>query len=589
MIAVYYPGLLLLSAFFLAVHPITDSDYWYHLAFGRAVSETGSLPRTDLLSHTAEGRPWISSGWLPAVVLDGLNRAFGPAGPVGLVFGVVASALLLTYAVAVRRYGGSGGGAVLLILPGLLAAYPRLQPRPDLFSQFMIVPLLLLLLSTEDAARRRPAAPQRRLWFLPLLIVLWANLHALFVVGLAVIGIYGAWRMGLFLRTRDRTHRAALLPGALGLGVWLLNPYGTGYLDFIRDNASLPGIRRWVFELKPLLTAESLRGEIPRHHLAAICVLQTASGAILLHNRREIPLWRWAVGALLTGMAFWQRRHVGLLGAALPVLLLPHLASLDGWFARRSRRLALPVLAGAAALLICAGRVAGFFQLAPGLPRAGVDCAWFPCGAAEFLRRHPPPARLFNDLYTGGFLAWHLGPVGTKVFIDGRNEVYKGAPWNDFFGPPEGRSTYEELFAKYGIRTAVLDSRAAFDVPGHAANLLSASPDWVLVYFDDSYAVFVRDGGEGGDYVREHGLRYANPFNLRHLAEAVASPRTRPEALAEVERALKLSGESARAHLVAFAAALQTGDRARADRHLAMARRLDPTLAVGMSDGAPLE
>src|SRR5690349_12523081 len=69
---ILFPALLVFVAAFLAIHPVTDPDFWYHTAFGKETLRTGSLPRYDIFSYTAPGHYWISSGWLPSVILHGL-------------------------------------------------------------------------------------------------------------------------------------------------------------------------------------------------------------------------------------------------------------------------------------------------------------------------------------------------------------------------------------------------------------------------------------------------------------------------------------------------------------------------------------
>src|SRR2546426_308889 len=40
------------------------NDIWWHLASGRYMVQHGLLPRTDVFSFTANGRPWINHEWL---------------------------------------------------------------------------------------------------------------------------------------------------------------------------------------------------------------------------------------------------------------------------------------------------------------------------------------------------------------------------------------------------------------------------------------------------------------------------------------------------------------------------------------------
>src|SRR5690348_7781337 len=41
-----------------------DPGTGWHLATGRYILDTGSIPRADMFSFTAFGRPWVSYSWL---------------------------------------------------------------------------------------------------------------------------------------------------------------------------------------------------------------------------------------------------------------------------------------------------------------------------------------------------------------------------------------------------------------------------------------------------------------------------------------------------------------------------------------------
>src|SRR6476619_6455143 len=50
--------------FLLASRPLSDGDFWFHLKTGEYIMNTGLVPKQELFSFTAYGRPWIAHGWL---------------------------------------------------------------------------------------------------------------------------------------------------------------------------------------------------------------------------------------------------------------------------------------------------------------------------------------------------------------------------------------------------------------------------------------------------------------------------------------------------------------------------------------------
>src|SRR5205085_6000602 len=51
----------------------------------------------------------------------------------------------------------------------------------------------------------------------------------------------------------------------------------------------------------------------------------------------------------------------------------------------------------------------------------------FPVRAADALQAVRKPVRIFNYYDYGGYLLWRLYPHGSRIFIDGRVEVYGSA------------------------------------------------------------------------------------------------------------------------------------------------------------------
>ena len=118
----------------------------------------------------------------------------------------------------------------------LLASQDRFSIRPEMLS-FLLLQATVWLLGTA-----RPGAA-RRLWLLVPLMLLWINVHSLFVLGVFAIGatlatrilaehipLPRAWREGTVLprAIRDRMAIAAVL----SIAVTVLNPY------FVRGVAS---------------------------------------------------------------------------------------------------------------------------------------------------------------------------------------------------------------------------------------------------------------------------------------------------------------------------------------------------------------
>ncbi|HWP66558.1 MAG TPA: hypothetical protein VNO26_11650, partial [Candidatus Limnocylindria bacterium] len=161
----------------LQIHRIDDADTWWHLASGRLIAQTHQIAKGDPFSYTAPGAPWVNRQWLFDLGLYGLWRAGGPAAAIlgagaGFVFGFAC-----LYVVARRRMPG-WAAAALTALAAVTAA-ERFTVRPEAATLAFLGVYVLLL--------DRPLTWTRAACMVGLQVV-WANVHALSVLGLVPLG-----------------------------------------------------------------------------------------------------------------------------------------------------------------------------------------------------------------------------------------------------------------------------------------------------------------------------------------------------------------------------------------------------------------
>jgi hypothetical protein len=508
--------LLFAVVVFLALTPIEEYDLWFHMAFAREILRHGEIPAGDVFSFTSPGREHISTGWLAAIILYGLwewvGKGVSSIGIALFILAHVVAAYFAVYAAAVRRRVEPAMAIVLL--PALLVACLRFNPRPDLCSQLMVALVMLVLVTSErmDArepvrGRGRPDEPggawppgSRRLWLLPPLMVLWANLHVGFMAGVGAIGIYAAYRALNWAKHRRKADLLALIPCALSGVIWILNPYGVGVLKLPAKIRAASGVTTMLFEWMPLVNTDG-HNNLPWFAYAGLVLLLGVCALGIALRTTRVPWWHWATAGFFLLLLWNARRHLGMVALVLPVLMLPHLDGLA--CALRRKRFLAPALAGVGAFALCALEFSGNLVSTAGLPTTSFLPGAFPEGATRFLVRHRPPANLFNSYHFGGYLMYHLGP-GTKVFIDGRIDTYDPAVWLDDRAIEAGTMTIGEACRRYGLKTFVLDARPGYD-PGNLVGRLGADPAWQAVYRDVSSVVFVLRLPETEAYLKEAG------------------------------------------------------------------------------------
>lgn len=507
--------LFAVTAFAYCFNALKESDVFYHLAAGRLIWETRSLPHADPFSYLAAGAPWVVHEWLAQLLS---YATYVLAGYWGLILGValLGMATMLIAAWRGHRPGNSVPFTLLLTLMLGSVAYATWIARPQVIALLLCSVLLLML----DRYRQAPRA-----WLLaaiPALMLLWANLHASFVLGLLLV--FGYAGAALIRGERDPGIRL-LVSGAAATFVSLLNP--TGYHAFlygiyVRPAAGALNILEW----KSLL-------EFPgfSERLSAVAIAVTAAFSAWWYGVRRESRDLASLGMSLAfsilpfiairHLAFWVIGGAPLFVAAAGTFVRPYLAQV------RPRMIAGAFLAFAALMLL--GRL-------PDLPRQYFNPYRIPVHAADFLEREGI-GRTYNLYNEGGYLIWRRYPA-QQVSMDGRNETYAGVPLQKFLRILAMTPDWQQLVDGNRIEGFFLAYNPASlraSVEPLAKRLRSEG--WVPVYWDDLIVIYLRDSEANRAVIERHGLRLVDPFT----DPATIPPARAQEAADELRRVVASS------------------------------------------------
>ena len=165
--------------------PVLDPDVWWHLRVGQWVVEHRAVPTMDPFTQLGSSTPWVAYSWLFEVVLFGLYSAFGLAGII--VYRVVFSLLIVRAIHAfVTRIEPRYLVAISLTGAAILALGMLFGERPWLITiLFSVLTLHAIVVLRQPGVERLPLW----IWTLPILYVVWANVHIQFVYGLFLLVI----------------------------------------------------------------------------------------------------------------------------------------------------------------------------------------------------------------------------------------------------------------------------------------------------------------------------------------------------------------------------------------------------------------
>ncbi len=427
-----------------------SADLWWHLATGRLIAQTGSVPRVDSFSHTMSGQPWHYVNWIGDLVLYGAYAAGG-------YFGVVLLKVLLAW-LALTLFGGAlrllevprVSALAVVVFGGLL-----LQPRFSMGRTFSIG-VVLLCLGLYASARWR-IGERRWAWLLVPLYGVWLGVHGNAVLG---IGLAGAVLAAALLEKAWRVPAALVVVGTVALT--FVTQSGRDILAIVRR-----GDKSIAYHYTAEMQAFSL-GEA--RVWVPLFVLAVSLGYCAWTWRKNLLPLCWAIGGalILTQLA----RNI----YAACVLALPGFALALGALSERVK-LAPVALAGLIALNL--GVSSYSLETRWGL---GVDES-FSEDVVEALRGHPT-GKVMNNPEIGGWLMWHEVPV----FVDGRtNVLYEDESFRRLIiDPVKDAKALEASAEAHDITYGV----ASLEAP--LGKVMMSSRAWVPLFHGDTATLFVR-------------------------------------------------------------------------------------------------
>jgi len=460
---VLFLWILALLLFSRPSYLFSDGSTGWHLVVGRWVLQHHDVPRSDFLSYTAVGRPWVAFEWLAEIALAALESL----GDLPLVAVGCAGAIAALFRMLLRdmRAGGCRGSiAFALASTGAIASSVHWLARPHLFTFFAVYAIGRIL----DAHWHGRLGNWTIVPASAAVMLGWANAHPAFPLGVVMIGIFLACALA-----SGKDARALGASLALGAAATLVTPYGWKLHDYVLRHLTDP-----VLGATEEFSPPALDGGL--QSTCFFVLLATLLGALVLRWRRA-PLPKIIVALAVAFLALRGIRHVPL----FVVVALPLLGQLLG--RGTSARLApskTPVAPVAAVVLLAVVAISGGPLRQAMLGGCDFEPTRFPTATLAWLREHRPPADrgLAWDNW-GGFLAYRLG---IPVFIDDRSDFFPRELTRDYLRIDGGTPSSIDLLDRYGIQWVL------FPRPSRLIRLLSGNPKWQNVSEDAAAVLFVR-------------------------------------------------------------------------------------------------
>jgi hypothetical protein len=479
-----------------------SGDVWWHLKTGQWIVQNHALPFNDPFSYTARN-PMPLHEW-GAEIIEWLAYSISPTALAFMSVMLISGAFLIAFAEAFRR-SRSLIAAFIVISIGASASAASAEMRPQVFS-FVLVAVIMLLL------QRYHERGGRSIWLIAPIMMLWINLHAIFLIGFvlifieAVAGIISPpeWAIN-GSSPRLRAAVPLVLIAIVSAALTLINPNGiTPYvypLHVLRQADAMKYTSEWnpvnLHELTgqsfAVLIALAVLGLTFMRRRPAVrdCICVAVFAIAAMRSQRNETLFALVAAGPIT---LWLTYSLNRLREKLSKWMLDKAANKTAW-----------AILGILAIILFIWRVSNAQGKTPFDYMNTSEV--FPAAACDYIELSNISGPMYNDYNYGGYLIWRLWPKH-KVFVDSRMEpFFNGAFEESNIATNELVQGYwKKVFAKHKINFAVLSPEDPL------AGTLQKQPDWVCVFPDTIFpdtkgVVFVHKTPENKAIIDESGSR----------------------------------------------------------------------------------
>ena len=481
----------------LAPAMLGDADIGWHIRNGENILVTRAVPHADVFSATMAGRTWFAWEWLYDALIALVHRAAGLNGVVAFSAFCVA----LTFSFVFRwslKNGGALSTTVLLLLFSIMASSIHFLARPHVVGWLLTIIWYWILDQSQRSTFEGRSDPIAIC--LPVLMILWVNLHGSFVMGFVLLGIYFLADVLTAYRSRNEQLRTGAVAHARMVAAVsvmtaltsLLNPYGYKLHVHVYQYLSSPFFMQHIEEFR--------RPDFHRAPTHFFLLLLAVTAIAILVARAQLSWSAWLVIAFSSFSGLWAARNLPVSSMLLTLSVAPLLSRcFRGRIFQRWRRLLLsqqrftaiemrlrghlwPIVfvVSSAAVCLNQGNILGRQAL-----NARFNPNRFPVHAVDFMVQHGYREPIFSLDSYGGYLIYRLYPA-QKVFIDDRHDFYGEEYLKKYLKVVHVEPGWQTVLDENQVNLIVMPTRSKI------TDALRQSAAWRGVYSDNTATVFER-------------------------------------------------------------------------------------------------
>ncbi len=484
-------AIVFIAIFTMAVRVPADTDTWWHLRSGQYILENFTIPTVDPFSHTQAGQLWIDHGWLGQIFWYGLFAWGGWA----LVSLALAALVAVAFWFIWKQIEANVFIAAMSMILGAIVSSVVWAARPQMIS-FVLTAVVAYLL------HRYKREDKSLLPWLPLIMVVWVNVHGGFAIGFMLMVAYLMGEVVNNITRHDQDPvvswsrlKHLLLTMAICLAVVAINPHTWRMWIYPFQTVGIGALRDFIQEWQS-----------PNFHLVwqqpfIVMLLLIVAG--IARTTRHADWTDLALVAMWTMWALFAGRNIAIFGVVTTPILARYVdaAWAEQWTtwgyeripfsgstttpSRYRRRDPKIILNWVLLALVCvAALVKISLPLAP-TASLNIEQKSLPYDAVKFMQQEQPVGPMFNSYNWGGYLIFKLWP-SQPVYIDGRTDLYDDAFIRRYVEVMTAGKNWQQTLDDDGINLIVIETGSTL------AKFLRQNSAWKEIYKDDMASIFSR-------------------------------------------------------------------------------------------------
>ncbi len=477
----------------LYLHPVGDTDVFWHIKTGELTLKTLSIPGQDNFSFTTYENLKdsevprlhfiLKQYWLSQPIFFLIWKLGGIPGLAIFRAAIFLLILLLILNYLKKRNLSFTIQVSLLLLAGIhLARYST--DRPQIFS-FFFTACYIHEMESLIAGQKRP------LFTLPLINLLWANMHSSALMGIFIASVYLVSMLPVFLKKNSGYNGKNYLQAGIiffSILISLLNPNNYQVFPLMSEQLFQKPLHFYYNTeyMSPIERLKELKELNPEYWLfviiTTVCLLSNEMSG--LHRSLLICLMLFSLTAIRFSPFF-------IIASAM--FSAKPLESL----LKKFRGSVMEVFRGfLLSLSIGLFLVTAFIHRDELLSLKMKDI--YPEQALNFISHYILPGveypskniRLLNYFEWGGYIIWKEPKL--KVFIDGR--VLRLSVWEDYFKTvlkPDHQ--WQERLMRYDVNLILLPPVTTdTGMPLNLLYLIIGAPNWKVIYADEDSIILTK-------------------------------------------------------------------------------------------------